>query len=205
MADGTRRTCSEAIVSVKTPYISGKVHALCLDSPFADVIIGNNVSIVVPKEAAPLAMIETAETVDEEECGVVQTRSETRKQEDAKKPKLDDLKEVDTEHEGMWCNREKLIEHQKTDDSLKSVLEMAQNGPHEGKSYFILKNDLLYRVFDSDSGEKVFQIVAPKKLRSSIMSLAHDTPLAGHLGNKKTRERIMRNFFWYVYRYISVL
>lgn len=196
LADGTRRTCSEAIVSVKTPYISGKVHALCLDSPFADVIIGNNVSIVVPKEAAPLTMIETAETVDEKECGVVQTRSETRKQEDAKKPKLDDLKEVDTEHEGMWCNREKLIEHQKTDDSLKSVLEMAQNGPHEGKSYFILKNDLLYRVFDSDSGEKVFQIVAPKKLRSSIMSLAHDTPLAGHLGNKKTRERIMRNFFW---------
>lgn len=98
LADGTRRTCSEAIVSVKTPYISGKVHALCLDSPFADVIIGNNVSIVVPKEAEPLSMIETAETVDEEECGVVQTRSETRKQEDAKKPKLDDLKEVDTEH-----------------------------------------------------------------------------------------------------------
>ncbi|XP_065939476.1 uncharacterized protein [Magallana gigas] len=195
LADGTRRTCSEAIVSVKTPYISGKVHALCLVSPFADVIIGNNVSIVVPKEAAPLTIIETAETVDEEECGVVQTRSETRKQEDAKKSKLDDLKEVDTEHEGMWCNREKLIEHQKTDDSLKSVLEMAQNGPHEGKSYFILKNDLLYRVFDSDSGEKVFQIVAPKKLRSSIMSLAHDTPLAGNLGNKKTRERIMRNFF----------
>lgn len=28
------------------------------------------------------------------------------------------------------------------------------------------------------------------------MSLAHDTPLAGHLGNKKTRERIMQNFFW---------
>ncbi|XP_065921959.1 uncharacterized protein [Magallana gigas] len=195
-AGGGRGNAGEKPGPRPNKFVSGKVHALCLDSPFADVIIGNNVSIVVPKEAAPLSMIETAETVDEEECGVVQTRLETRKQEDAKKPKLDDLKEVDTEHEGMWCNRKKLIEHQKTDDSLKSVLEMAQNGPHEGKSYFILKNDLLYRVFDSDSGEKVFQIVAPKKLRSSIMSLAHDTPLAGHLGNKKTRERIMRNFFW---------
>lgn len=40
------------------------------------------------------------------------------------------------------------------------------------------------------------RIVAPKKLRTDIMSLAHDPPLAGQLGNKKTRERIMQNFFW---------
>ena len=39
------------MVDVKTPYISGYVHALCLDSPFADVIIGKCVSIVVPKDA----------------------------------------------------------------------------------------------------------------------------------------------------------
>ena len=45
-------------------------------------------------------------------------------------------------------------------------------------------------------GENLFQIVAPRNLRRGIMSLAHDTPLAGHLGNKKTRERIRQNFFW---------
>ncbi|XP_062585038.1 uncharacterized protein LOC134246689 [Saccostrea cucullata] len=196
LADGTRRSCSEAIVSVNTPYISGKVHALCLDSPFADVIIGNNVSIVVPKEADPLPRMEKVDTVEDDACGAVQTRSELRKQERAEKPKLDDLKASNTENEGMWCNREELIEHQKTDESLKSILDMAQNGPYEGKSYFILKNDLLYRVFEKNSDEKVFQIVAPKKLRNGIMSLAHDTPLAGHLGNKKTRERILQNFFW---------
>ena len=28
------------------------------------------------------------------------------------------------------------------------------------------------------------------------MSLVHDTPIAGHIGNKKTRERIMQYFFW---------
>lgn len=107
VVDGTRRTCSEAIVSVITLYISGKVQTLCLDLTFADVFIGNNVSIlhVVPKEAAPLSMIENAGKVDEE-CGVAQTRSETRKREKAEKPKLGDLKELKTEHDGMWCNRE---------------------------------------------------------------------------------------------------
>ena len=48
LADGKRTTCGEVVVHVKTPYISGKVHALCLDSPSADVITGNNASIVVP-------------------------------------------------------------------------------------------------------------------------------------------------------------
>ena len=47
LADGTRRICGEVVVDVKTLYISGKVHVLCLDYPFADVIIGNNVSIEV--------------------------------------------------------------------------------------------------------------------------------------------------------------
>jgi hypothetical protein len=29
-----------------------------------------------------------------------------------------------------------------------------------------------------------------------ILKLGHDIPLAGHLGNKKTRDRIMQHFFW---------
>ena len=43
------------------------------------------------------------------------------------------------------------------------------------------------------------QIVVPQQLRifrSTILSLGHDILLAGHLGNKKTRDRIMQHFFW---------
>jgi hypothetical protein len=29
-----------------------------------------------------------------------------------------------------------------------------------------------------------------------VLKLGHDIPLAGHLGNKKTRDRIMQHFFW---------
>ena len=59
----------------------------------------------------------------------------------------------------MWCSREKLVEYQERDDSLQSIRGMAQNVPHEGKSYFVMKNDLLYRVFVKMPGENLFQIV----------------------------------------------
>ncbi|CAC5417984.1 unnamed protein product [Mytilus coruscus] len=32
--------------------------------------------------------------------------------------------------------------------------------------------------------------------RETVLSLGHDIPLAGHLGNKKTKVRIMQHFFW---------
>ena len=38
------------------------------------------------------------------------------------------------------------------------------------------------------------QIVIPKTYRAEILSLAHDTPLAGHLGINKTYEKVVRHF-----------
>jgi hypothetical protein len=58
---------------------------------------------------------------------------------------------------------------------------------------------LLYRVYSKPSGESIHQIVLPRQLRDMILKLGHDIPLAGHLGNKKTRDRIMQHFFGQVY------
>ena len=33
-------------------------------------------------------------------------------------------------------------------------------------------------------------------MRTTVLSLCHGVLLAGHLGTKKTRDRIMRHFFW---------
>jgi hypothetical protein len=51
-------------------------------------------------------------------------------------------------------------------------------------------------VYSKPSGESVHQIVLPRQLRDMILKLGHDIPLAGHLGNKKTRDRIMQHCFW---------
>ncbi|KAF8770187.1 hypothetical protein HNY73_017749 [Argiope bruennichi] len=44
-------------------------------------------------------------------------------------------------------------------------------------------------------GEKVEQVVLPSSKRQEVM-MAPDIPLAGHLGEKKTKERIKYFFYW---------
>uniref|UniRef100_A0A8C5LU94 Gypsy retrotransposon integrase-like protein 1 n=1 Tax=Leptobrachium leishanense TaxID=445787 RepID=A0A8C5LU94_9ANUR len=39
-------------------------------------------------------------------------------------------------------------------------------------------------------------MVVPQGPRQELLRLAHDIPLAGHLGQKKTRHRLARAFFW---------
>ncbi|XP_062576304.1 uncharacterized protein LOC134238205 [Saccostrea cucullata] len=74
LVDGCQRNCDEAMVDLKTSYVTGKVYALVLDSPFADVIIGNNVSILKPMEDGKEVRMEGD---DENTCVSVQTRLQT--------------------------------------------------------------------------------------------------------------------------------
>ncbi|CAG2237515.1 unnamed protein product [Mytilus edulis] len=41
----------------------------------------------------------------------------------------------------------------------------------------------------------VYQVVVPKVYRQDIIGLAHDTPLAGHLGISKTYLKILQHFY----------
>ena len=40
------------------------------------------------------------------------------------------------------------------------------------------------------------QLVLPKNLREGVMEVAHDSILGGHLGGKKTLDRVTSNFHW---------
>ena len=42
----------------------------------------------------------------------------------------------------------------------------------------------------------VYQIVVPKQYRSEILHLAHEGPLAGHLGINKTYQKVLQHFYW---------
>ncbi|KAL5018852.1 hypothetical protein ScPMuIL_004574 [Solemya velum] len=61
---------------------------------------------------------------------------------------------------------------------------------------FYSEDDILWRGFKLEGKTELRQIVIPVKWRESIMSIAHDIPMAGHLGIKRTRNRIMQHFFW---------
>ena len=42
----------------------------------------------------------------------------------------------------------------------------------------------------------VDQLVLPAKCRRKVMEMAHNIPLAGHLGKKKTTDRVLQRFYW---------
>ncbi len=64
-------------------------------------------------------------------------------------------------------------------------------------SYFSLIKERLYRVtHDAQSKEMTTQLLVPRSRREMLFQAAHCTPMAGHLGEAKTRERLMARFFW---------
>ena len=82
---------------------------------------------------------------------------------------------------------------QQEDPTLSEIREAAANQTKQSK--YFLQDGLLYRRW-IPSGEQVSnmsvdQLALPSHCRKTILSLAHEIPLAGHLGQKKTAERIL--------------
>ena len=48
----------------------------------------------------------------------------------------------------------------------------------------------------SDEWKVVYQIVLLYKYRHDVLSLAHETPMAGHLGVNKTYRKVLNHFYW---------
>src|SRR6218665_3957417 len=94
----------------------------------------------------------------------------------------------------------KLIELQCSDRSLDKLFSLAQIGhTNNDVSYFAIKNDVLVR-HSRDRvvpvGLEVTQIVVPKQLHLRMLTVAHEYPTSGHLGVKKTLDRLTRHFYW---------
>ncbi len=63
--------------------------------------------------------------------------------------------------------------------------------------YFSLIKERLYRVTqDAQSKEITTQLLVPRSRREILFQAVHCTPMAGHLGEAKTRECLMARFFW---------
>ena len=85
---------------------------------------------------------------------------------------------------------EELQRLQETDDTLEGVVE--------GDRVF-RRNGVLYRrwVPRGQPEEAVTeQLVLPKQCRRTVLQLAHSIPLGGHLGKKKTADRVLKRFYW---------
>ena len=63
---------------------------------------------------------------------------------------------------------------------------------------FEKRQGILYRIRRriDGLGETWKQIMVPKSLRLRVMEVAHDSIFGGHLGVKKTKDKIQTNFYW---------
>ena len=181
--DRTVRRAPVGMVNIDTPYYTGRVEALCLQDPLFDLIVGNIEGARAPEDP----------DVKWDVAAAVVTRSQARK--DIVDPPLK-VKEIT--FNGV-VTKERLGSTQREDESLRKYGDMKDilvRGNFEVT--YEWHKGILYRTRrrkDGD-GEYVRQVMTPNALRKRVMELAHDSVFSGHLGTRRTEERIQASFYW---------
>ena len=139
-------------------------------------------------------------------CAAVETRSQA-KQCEKKYRKLKVPDQITNE------DKEALKKAQAIDGNLANIRSRVKSGKvtvsrglNRGQTKFVERKDLLYREFTK--GNKVtLQLVVPEGFREKVMRLAHETLMSGHLGTKKTLDRVVAEFFlaWNMWRCSLIL
>ena len=127
--------------------------------------------------------------------GAVQTREGRIRETHPLKPLL-----IHGNLEYQQCSPKQLKEAQTQDPSLDRFFEWAKE-PFQGNNsqvkWFEMDGDLLVRRYKRpEDGILLRQVLVPKKLRNEVLRLGHEGILAGHLGIKKSSDRILTNFYW---------
>ena len=181
LIDETTQKYPLAVIDVDCPFFTGKTEALCMEDTLYDLVIGN-----IDRSKLPDMSHFSAAAV---------TRSQAKQSEKAyRKLKVPD--QIINE------DKEALKRAQATDPKLDSIRRRVDSGNitvsrglNRGETKFIRKKDLTYRQFTK--GNKVtLQLVIPEGFREKVLRLAHETLLTGHLGIKKTLDRVVSEFFW---------
>ena len=94
---------------------------------------------------------------------------------------------------------DELREIQNKDPTLTKVREAADGKLSAAGVGFFKREGIIYRKWiPPGRGDEaaIEQLVLPTRCRQTVLELAHDVPIAGHLGKEKTRQRVLRRFYW---------
>ena len=198
LVDGTVRKVPVALITIDSPYYSGNVEAMVMDTPVYDIILGNipgvrDVGKPDPNWTPDVKKGEADETL----CPVV-----TRQQKKAKSPKPLRVPDPDIQ---PTKKQEDFIKEQKEDNTLEGIWKKAYDtnaSPKQTKTAeisFEVRTGMLYRIYKRFRGTArvtLKQVLLPKQRRLQCMRLAHEAILGGHMGVQKTIDRITSNFYW---------
>lgn len=98
-------------------------------------------------------------------------------------------------------SRETLTGLQRANTSLAPWFALAEQKDGlsvERHSYSITNGILVlyWRDMYTSDGADFTQILVPSQLRAKLLHVAHDIPASGHLGAKKTLDRLLKHFYW---------
>ncbi|XP_050030532.2 uncharacterized protein [Dermacentor andersoni] len=206
LVDRSVRTLPEARIGIDTPYYRGEVLAACMKDPLFDLILGNIEGARAPAEPDD-TWGEASERDEDNWAGpsiaeiqpppvaAVTTRRQTQQQNSQafrRLPVPSTLAEV---------TPEQMKEDQQRDTTLRQLFQLHREQRSVkckgGGSFNIqLRDGLLYREYVPDSGSGTVQLIVPRQHRDKVLHLAHCGLMAGHLGQKKTTDRILADFFW---------
>ena len=100
--------------------------------------------------------------------------------------------------------REQLVREQENDPELRELAKevVSNEDVTTTPDCFFMQSGILMRKWRprsapaTDEWRTVYQIVVPKKKRKDVLSIAHESALAGHLGVNKTYQMVLTHFFW---------
>ena len=96
--------------------------------------------------------------------------------------------------------RSELVSEQTADPTLTELFKMVlpENEVKNLAQGYFIENGVLLRKWlphgEGFIGDPVYQIVVPSKFRDLVLRVAHDE--TGHMGVRKTCDRVLRHFYW---------
>ena len=192
LADGSIVKMPLAEIEVDTPYLVGKIEAMCMTQPVFNLILGNIPGVRKPEDPDP----EWQCKIRAMETSAVMTRAQVEKERRVTQP----LKVTEAPSVVEDVDPKRLIELQQTDITLAKVFKTVGKQQTRNNIYWYeTQNGITYRIHKTLGQRQdrvVKQLVVPKVLRNTIMSVAHEAILAGHMGANKTLNRIKSAFYW---------
>ncbi|KAL8625691.1 hypothetical protein ACOMHN_043966 [Nucella lapillus] len=186
-ANNSQERLPMALVHMETPYFTGRVEVLVANVAPIPIIIGNR-------------EVRNAQTKEAKEVGKKETLAPV-----IGEPSTSAAREPETLNVKQTClanvTPKELKEAQEGDETLRKPFYQARQGDagiarsSGANSHYYLRKGTLYRKFTS-TVRSLNQVVVPKKYRQGILNIAHDPPMSGHLGVKKTKDRITASFYW---------
>ena len=209
MINGDTFTAPVVNIMVDTPYCTGRFNELSVEKPVYDIVVGNipgardandpNVNWrpdVDTSDGMSDVRTELDITASTDVSCVVTTRAS--KVEKRMKP-LHVVKSREVEIDSKELQR--LQENDPSQNKITTWIDegKGQRSRPKWEERFYLDKSIMYREHETSAKKgsvSTTQLVLPANLREGVMEVAHDSILGGHLGGKKTLDRVTSNFHW---------